>query len=59
MDRALDDVISERQVGTMASARKQLTAADVRSFREETGGVAEEIIGPTTTQERSVQAYKF
>lgn len=28
MDRALDDVISERQVGTMLSPREQSTAAD-------------------------------
>ena len=28
MDRALDDVISERQVGTMPSPREQSTAAD-------------------------------
>lgn len=37
MDRALDDVISERQVGTMASAREQLTAADVHSEKKPAG----------------------
>lgn len=38
MDRALDDVISERQVGTMASAHKQLAAADDHSEKKPAGG---------------------
>ena len=37
MDRALDDVISERQVGTMVSAREQLTVADVHSEKKPAG----------------------
>lgn len=38
MDRALEDVISERQVGTTASAREQLTAADGHSEKKPAGG---------------------